>query len=203
MTRDWLVVVAAVITVAGGWSYGRDTLTGRTRPNRVTWALWGLAPMIAFGGQWSEGVRLPALTTFMTGLCPLVIVALSFANPAAYWAITRRDVMCLGISLGALIGWAVTRHGVVAIALGLIADAAAGLPTIAKAWRRPDTETPTAFGATALAASITLISLAEWRFETFAFPLLIGTVSGTIFLLVRFPAAGPRRPVPVLAAEAA
>lgn len=198
MLPEWFVFVAAACSVAGAWSYGRDTLAGRTQPNRVSWALWGLAPMIAFAGQLSEGVGLPALTTFMIGACPLVIFALSFANPAAYWAIGRRDLVCLGISLAALAGWALTRDGLVAIGLALIADFSAGLPTIVKAWRRPDTETPFAFGATALAAAITLASLQVWNFEAVAFPLLILCVSGTIFLLVRFPALGPGRPPEVV-----
>ena len=203
MSREWLVVAAAVVSVAGSWSYGRATLAGRTQPNRVTWALWGIAPMIAFAGQLSEGVRWPALTTFVTGLCPLVIVALSYANRDAYWALRRRDLVCLAISVAALAGWALTRHGLVAIALALVADASAGLPTIIKAWRRPDTETPTAFGATALSALLTLASLSELRFETASFAVLIGTVSATLYVLVRFPTFGPRPQARVLATDGA
>jgi hypothetical protein len=201
MLPEWFVVVAAFIGAAGAWSYGRDTLAGRTQPNRVTWGLWGLAPMIAFAAQLSEGVGLPALMTFMTGFCPLMIVAVSFANPAAYWRARRRDLLCLGISLAALVGWGLTRHGAVAIALALVADFSAGVPTIAKAWRHPGTETPVAFAATATSALITLACLSVWRFETFAFPLLILCVSGTIFVLVRFPTLGPGRPAPVATVE--
>jgi hypothetical protein len=193
MLPAWFVFVAAACSVAGAWSYGRDTLAGRTQPNRVSWGLWGLAPMIAFAGQISEGVGLSALMTFMTGLCPLAIFALSFANPSAYWKASRSDLVCLAISLAALAGWALTRHGAVAIALALVADLAAGLPTIAKAWHSPGTETATAFGFTALAALITLGTLTDIRFETVAFPLLILCVSSTIFLLVRFPTRGPGR----------
>jgi hypothetical protein len=197
MLPDSFVIVAVGFSVAGAWAYGRDTLAGRTQPNRVTWALWGLAPLIAFAGQLSEGVGISSLMTLVTGLCPLVIVALSFTNPGAYWAVRRRDLVCLGISLAALVGWAVTRHGAVAIALALVADLAAGLPTVTKAWRRPETETRITFLATAVAALITLATLTDVRFETVAFPLLILVVSGTIFLLVRFPFVGPGRPRPM------
>jgi hypothetical protein len=201
MLPPWFVLVAAVFNVAGMWAYGRDTLAGRTQPNRVTWGLWGLAPMIAFAGQLSEGVGITALMTFMNGICPIIIVALSFADPGAYWALRRRDLICLGMSVAALAGWAITRHGVVAIALAITADFSAGLPTIVKAWRHPSTETATTFACSATAAAITLASAPNWDFQTVAFPLLIFWVSGTIFVLVRFPTLGPGRQEPVLTAE--
>lgn len=204
MLPEWFVYVAAGCSLFGTWRYGRDTLAGRIQPNRVTWALWGLMPMIAFAGQLSEGVGLPALTTFMVGAGPLAIFALSFANPAAYWKISRRDVACLGISLAALTGWVLTRDGLVAIALALAADFAAGLPTISKAWHRPDTETPAAFAGNALAAAITLASLTAWNFESASFSLLILSVDCTILLLLCFPRLGPGRPSEAaLVAEAA
>ncbi len=44
---QFLVVVSGLLMVWGGYGYLRDTLAGRTKPNRVSWSLWALAPLIS------------------------------------------------------------------------------------------------------------------------------------------------------------
>lgn len=56
------VIAGAVIGVAGSVVYARDTLRGRTHPNRVSWPLWAVAPGIGFLAQLG-GVGLPAVLT--------------------------------------------------------------------------------------------------------------------------------------------
>jgi hypothetical protein len=59
-----------------GWCtavYLRDTLRGTTKPNRVTWLLWAVAPLLAAAVELSEGVGLRALPTFMVGFMPLLV----------------------------------------------------------------------------------------------------------------------------------
>jgi hypothetical protein len=195
MLDERFVLVAAAIQLAGSVPYIRATLAGRTQPNRVTWALWALAPLIIFAAQLGQDVGVVALMTLLVGVYPLVVVAASFRNPGAYWALTRGDLACGALSVVALVGWAVTRDGLVAIALGLIADLAAGLPTVVKAYRHPETEEPTVFGTTAVGQFITLLCLPRpVLFAAAAFPLLVGTISTTLFVLVRFPTFGPGRP---------
>ena len=43
------VYLAILLSGLGGWIYIRDTLRGATSPNRVTWSLWGLEGVLAFG----------------------------------------------------------------------------------------------------------------------------------------------------------
>jgi hypothetical protein len=194
MLDEKFVLVAAAIQIAGSVPYIRATLAGRTQPNRVTWALWALAPLIVFAAQLGQDVGLTALMTLLVGLYPLVVVAASFRDPGAYWAVSRGDLACGLLSLVALAGWAVTRDGLVAIALGVLADLAAGLPTLRKAYRHPGTEEPTVFGATAVGQLITLLCLPRpVLFAAAAFPLLVCTISSTLFVLVRFPTFGPGR----------
>jgi hypothetical protein len=88
-------VLAAVLPLAGFASYLRDTLRGRTRPNRVSWSLWATAPLIAFAAELAQRTSLKvALLTFALGAGPALILAASFACPRAYWAPTRLDLAC-------------------------------------------------------------------------------------------------------------
>jgi hypothetical protein len=185
------VFVGALLSMIGTTSYIADTVRGRTHPNRVTWFLWALAPLIAFVAQLQEGVGLRALLTFTVGFGPLLVLIASFVDRHAYARITRFDLACGSLSIVALVAWQVTGKGNVAIAFSLLADFMAAIPTIRKAYREPHTETAIAFGCSGLSAAITLLTITEWDFAVAGFPLYILVMSAVLFTLVRFPGLRP------------
>ena len=71
---NW-VYVGSAIGALGAAVYLRDTLRGTTKPNRVTWLLWAIAPLLAAGVEFDEGIGLRALPTFMIGFMPLLVFA--------------------------------------------------------------------------------------------------------------------------------
>ena len=81
---NWIFLGTA-IGALGTSVYLRDTLRGTTKPNRVTWLLWAVAPLLAATVEFKEGVGLRALPTFMVGFMPLLVFAASFHNPDAVW----------------------------------------------------------------------------------------------------------------------
>ena len=72
------VIVGVALQLIGVVSYLVDTLKGKVRPNRVSWFLWALGPLIAFSAQLDHGVGLVALMTFAVGFGPLLILIGSF-----------------------------------------------------------------------------------------------------------------------------
>ena len=110
------VLVGAAFNVVGLSSYVADTLRGRNRPNRVTWFLWALAPLIAFAAELRQGVGLQSLMTFMVGFGPAVVLGASFVSRHGAARLTRFDLGCGSLSVVALIMWRVTGRGDVAIA---------------------------------------------------------------------------------------
>src|SRR6185437_3311743 len=60
---NW-VYVGSAIGAFGTAVYLRDTLRGTTKPNRVTWLLWAVAPLLATVVELDEGVGLRTLPTF-------------------------------------------------------------------------------------------------------------------------------------------
>ena len=183
-------VLAAALPLAGFASYLSDTLRGKTRPNRVSWSLWATAPLIAFAAELAQRTSLKvSLLTFALGAGPALILAASFACPRAYWAPTRLDLVCGAVAVAALIGWAVTRRGDVAIALAITADALAAVPTIRKAWAQPESESIGTYAASGAGSAITLLTISRWRFASFAFPLYVTVVCGAITALIALPHA--------------
>jgi hypothetical protein len=171
------VILGAVIGTVGQAIYARDTLRGRVQPNRVTWLLWAVAPLLAFAVEINEGVGLQALMTFTVGFGPLVIFLVSFAGSSAAWRLGRLDYVCGALSVGGTVGWLVTRQGLVALAAAVAADALAGLPTVLKSWRRPETEGMSVYVGAFVNAMITLFTVTRFTAAELAFPLYIAVLA--------------------------
>jgi hypothetical protein len=182
-------IVAAVLTLAGAGGYALDTLRGQTQPNRVSWGMWALAPLIAFAAELSEHAGLQSLLTFAVGFGPLMVVAASLRDPRAYARLTRLDLACGALSLAALGMWAVTGKGDVAIAFSILSDLWAAIPTLHKALYRPETESAKAFVPSAVGCVITLLTIhpGAWVFANFGFPIYILLIDCVISALILTP----------------
>jgi hypothetical protein len=180
------VFLGALINLQGSLSYVVATLKGETKPNRVTWFLWALAPLVAFSAEIGQGVGVQSLMTFMVGFGPLMIFIASFINKKSFWNITRLDIVCGVLSVLALVLWWITRSGDVAIIFSILADIAAGIPTLLKAYGKPETENAGVFRNGALSAAITLLTIKNWTIGHYAFPLYIFVICLILYSLIRF-----------------
>jgi hypothetical protein len=186
------VILAALLPIAGSAAYAWDTLHGRTQPNRVTWGLWTVAPLIAFGAELTQQVGLQSLLTFAVGFGPLLVLLASFADAKAYARLTPLDITCGALSLVALAAWAITGTGNVAILFSILSDFFGAIPTVRKAYAAPHTESAAVFIASAVGAVITLLTIkpADWGFATAAFPAYIVLGASTIATLILIPRRG-------------
>jgi hypothetical protein len=80
MINQNFVILGAIIATIGSLSYLIDTIKGKVKPNRVSFLLWSLAPLIAFVAELKQGVGLQALMTFVVGFLPLTIFIASYFN---------------------------------------------------------------------------------------------------------------------------
>jgi hypothetical protein len=99
----WLVVLSALVSIAGSAAYIRDTLSGKTKPNRVSFSMWALAPLIGTAAALSAHADVWAtIRIFLSGFLPLLIFLASFINPQSYWKLSIFDLLCGLFSLIAL-----------------------------------------------------------------------------------------------------
>lgn len=181
-------ILAALLPLAGFASYIRDTLKGKTQPNRTSWSLWAVAPLIAFGAELAQHASLDVASLgFTLGFGPLLVVAASFTDRKSYWKLTRLDLLCGSISIVALTLWAITGQGNLAIFFSILADLFAAVPTIAKSYRHPRSESAGTYLATAAAAGITLLAIPHWTFTMYGFPLYVMVVCSIIIALIALP----------------
>ena len=185
------VILGALCTAVGSASYVVQTVRGRTQPNRVTWFRWAVAPLLAFAVEIQYGVGLRSLMTFMVGASPLAVFLASFVNRSAVWRVGPFDYLCGALSAAGTIGWLVTRTGLVALAASIAADLVAGIPTLVKAWRQPETEAPGAYIGATLNAGITLLTVRRVTAAEVAFPFYI-LVIGLVLVVLVAGRLGPR-----------
>jgi len=180
------VIVGAIIAAVGSLSYLVDTLKGKVKPNRVSFLLWSLAPLIAFFAEVKQGVGIQALMTFIVGFLPLTIFIASFVNKKAVWNLTGFDLMCGALSIIGLVLWFITKSGNIAIIFSILADGLAAMPTIVKSFNYPETESAWPYFASTISAILTLLTVKVWNIANIAFPLYIVLITLVIFSLVHF-----------------
>jgi hypothetical protein len=186
MLHQNFVIVGTLIGAAGAFAYILDTIKGKIKPNRVSFLLWSIAPMIAFAAQIQQGVGLESLMTFSTGFLPLLTFVASFTNKNAVWKLTSFDVACGVLSVAGLVLWLITKVGNVAIFFSIVADGLAALPTLVKAYKHPETELAWPWLATCFGVVLTLLTLMNWTFANSGFIMYIFIVNLMIFSLVQF-----------------
>ena len=180
-------ISGAALNFAACVSYIRAIVKGDATPNRITWFLWALVPLIAGAAQLRAGVGISTLVVLSVGAGPACIVLASFATKAGWWKLGPFDYACGGCSLAALALWAVTGDPVGAIVLSIVADAAAALPTLRKTWLAPATEDRFAYLISFVGMILGILSVREATFSAYAFNAYLLVASGALVLILYLP----------------
>ena len=168
MINENFIYLGAFIFSIGSISYIIDTFKGKAKPNRVTFLLWAIAPLIAFFSEISQGVGLQSLLPFIVGFFPILIFLASFINKKAEWKITM------------------TKIGNIAIIFSIMADGLAALPTLKKSYYYPETENAWIYITGAIYAGITLLTIKTWNFPHYGFTIYLLLANIILTCLIQF-----------------
>lgn len=146
--------------------------------------MWAVAPFIATAAAISNGVNWAVLPVFMAGFSPFLVFLASFWNPKSYWKLGTLDYLCGLFSILALILWVMTQNPTVAIVFAIVSDALAGLPTVVKCWKKPETETWTPFFAGLFSAATTFSIMKTWSFSEYAFPAYLIALNSILLIAI-------------------
>src|SRR3989339_7337 len=183
---QYIVFLGALAQAIGIYCYIKETIKGNTQPNKVSWLLWSIAPLIAAVASFADGARLSVVPVFMAGFGPLVVFVASFINPKSYWKLEKFDYMCGLFSLLALVFWGITKTPAVAIIFAIVSDILASLPTFIKSWRHPESETITPYYTGIFCYLTSFFAIKFWVFSEIAFPIYLVIASGLfVFALLR------------------
>jgi len=170
----WVLVATSTLQLLGELVYVRNTLHGRSQPNRISFFLWVLNPAVAIAAGLSVGETWSLLPIFMVGFGPFLILLASFWNEKAYWKLGRFDYLSGFLSLLALGLWVLTKEPALAVLFAILADFFASVPTLVKGWKYPESETGISYALSFLNASVGVALLQSFDFANSGF--LIFTV---------------------------
>lgn len=178
-----LVILSGFISIIGAYAYIRDTLHGTTKPNRISWLMWAIAPLVGTAAAISAGADLWAtFRVFFSGFLPLIIFSASFVNPQSYWKLTLFDIFCGTSSLLAVIFLIAAHSPQTAILLAVLGDTFALLPTLRKAWKYPETETGFTYILSLTSTLIILPAIPVWNIQNSAFQIYL-LIANTLLIL--------------------
>lgn len=181
---EYLVFVGAAVQLAGIYPYIKETVRGDTKPNRVSWLMWSIAPLIATAAAFVNGVGWAVLPVFMSGFGPLLVFIASFVSSKSYWKLERFDFLCGLFSLVALILWGITKEPNIAIVFAILSDGFAAIPTLVKSWKYPETENPMPFTTGVFNSLTSFAAIKIWIFSAYAFPIYLVLINTSIALAI-------------------
>jgi hypothetical protein len=180
----YLVVVGAIVQLLGILSYIKGTIRGETKPNRVTWLIWSIAPMIATVAAIASGITWAVLPVFMSGFGPFLVFLASFVNKKAYWKLETFDYLCGLFSILALVLWAISKEPVVAIVFAILSDFSAAIPTLIKSIKHPETESAAPYSTGMVNSLTSFFAIKLWTVSAYAFPVYLVLVNFALLLSV-------------------
>lgn len=125
--------------------------------------------MIVFVAQRAQGIDAVSWTTLAMGVTSFLIVLASYLDKDASWKTERHDYYLAGAALFGIIMWALTDNPNLAIAFSLLADLFAGIPTLIKSYKHPETESWRSYAISAAGFGISILAIQTIVFANFAF----------------------------------
>ncbi|MBY0376851.1 hypothetical protein K2P96_02670, partial [Patescibacteria group bacterium] len=145
---------------------------------------WAVSPLIGTFIQLKAGAGLSVLPVFLAGFFPLIIFIIALIKRNSYWKITTFDILCGVFSAVALALWVLTHNSDISILFAIIADLLAGVPTLVKAWKFPETETALGYLPGILNNILGLLIVREWNFSITSFGIYFILLNTTLMIFI-------------------
>jgi len=184
--KEFLGILAVVITFIGYAPYVVDTIKGKTRPHIFSWFTWAFVTFIIFALQVIGYGGAGTYTTLATAILCTAIFILGLRNGKR--DITRFDTVTFIISLIATGVWIIAKQPVISTFLIVTINTLANLPTMRKSWRDPHSETLFTWEMGGVRNFLGLLALSNYSIITWLYPvtnLLINIIESALLIYRR------------------
>lgn len=175
------ISLAIILRLSSGAQYTWSVITGKSRPNPITWFFWGLTALITFFAQLSEGLTNLAIVSLALAIGPLAVSIIATLRGHLRAHLNKFNFICMTITVIGIILWRITDNADVAIMFSIIADATISLPTLTKGFKDPESEYIIPYFLSIVSMTITLLTITEWSFTAFAFPMYMLLINVALF----------------------
>jgi hypothetical protein len=173
MVFQILGLISGLIFFTVGFPYLFDTLRGKTRPHRVTWAIAVTLNLIGFANQFASGAT---NSLWMFGAATAMSIAIFTATLVkGVGGHSRLDIFTLTFAFAGIALWVHYDDPLFSIIANTFVAVVALVPTYLKARRDPASETRILWLGGTVGAALGALSVGKWDVQ-----LLIIPVSGVL-----------------------
>lgn len=175
-------IIAGLLALISAVPYVKSILKRETIPHRTTYGLWTLLYIISLTSYIAAGARFTAFFIGAYLLVQLVIFALSFKYGTG--GLEKLDILC---TLGALVGiilWLITKSPLYALYLTIAAELFAFAPTIIKTYKKPYSESLSAWIIGACGGMFNIFAIDKLQPEIYIYPIFIFVLEFSLVILM-------------------
>jgi hypothetical protein len=160
---NYWIIGTLILSLISPISYTKSMLAGKAKPHRVTRLVIWLASLTGIIGILGSSNRAGIIFAiiFFARASYLLIMAMLYGTGGA----SSLDRLCLALGLVAIVSYFVTKNELLTVALGVLADVIAYIPTFVKTYHKPKSEDPTFFAIEGIASVFGIFAIWEWRVD--------------------------------------
>lgn len=149
-----LLMIGTLFASFSSMPYLRDILRHQARPRVASWAIWAVLLGIMTIAAYRDGqVASAALSAVSTIGCALIVVA---GWRYGSRSLAAMDYLAIAGLAGGLVAMLFTHNAFITLAIMLLVDAVAYVPTFVHAWNEPQEESFISWSMSFIGASATL-----------------------------------------------
>lgn len=168
--KEIIGIVAAALAFVAYAPYFRDIFKGKTKPHAYSWFIWGLTSVLIFALQITHGGGPGAYTTATVAAISFFVCFLSLRRGTKY--ITRSDTLFFVMALAAAGCWLLAKQPTLSMILLIITDVLGIVPSLRKAWDKPDEETVSMWSLNSFRHALSILALNQYSLLTLLNPVV-------------------------------
>jgi hypothetical protein len=179
----YFVFIGLVIQVISGVVYCRAIASDNATPQRTSWLLWAVSPLVASCIALADGATWSVVPIAAAGLVPLSVLIFAIVKKSGSWKLDALSVVCLALAATAIV-LEVLGSSAIAVVATLVLELTATIPTLHKAWSDPESESVAYYCLNCISLASSLFAVHEWTLEQVAFPIFATTLTGTVLIVL-------------------
>lgn len=172
-------ILSGALTMLGYIPYIVDTVKRQTQPERASWLIWSTIGSIAFFSQVYEGASDSLWFAGMQVTGTVVTFLLSIKLGAGRYLSRKNMSIFFAASVG-LVAWYLAETAVYSLLISIGIGLLAGIVTVQKAYRDPESETATTWVLFLGASVCAVVSVGRIDWVILAFPLYLLTLYSAV-----------------------
>lgn len=160
--------LSGIVILLAFLPYIKDIFLKKTKPERISWLLWGILGAIAFFSQLAKGGEYSLIMTGAQAVGDMGIFFLAIKYGVG--GFLKRDIIALiGAALGLFL-WYLTKEAAIALFIVIFIDATGVVLTIIKSYESPATETMSSWVLTCTGGFLACIAVGSLNPILLIFP---------------------------------